>query len=95
MPGMHEGDVMADEHKSKDVSLSLPRDDWAWLFISCDVAVKLASYELTRDSIRHLKAQFYSHKAAQAAGTATDAATVVLDGMKILDPPEPIAGGSR
>ena len=89
-----------------EVSLSLPRDDWEWLL---ENAVCLNNFAHPRvddgddGSDRHrmgfllslLRAKCRRHKAAQPAGTATDVANVVLDEMKILNPPEPIARDSR
>ena len=100
MPGMHEGGVMADEQESKEaeVSLSLRMEDWDWLlnYLKVQLRARTAGTpSVCSMLVSQLDKQLYHHTAAPAAGTATDAATVVLDGMKILDPPEPIAGGSR
>lgn len=84
-----------------DVSLSLPREDWEWLLGHLAGQYYACSIEVPKDKQREawlgglLFGKLQLQKAAQAAGTATQAANVVLDEMKYLDPPEPIAGGSR
>ena len=77
---------MADEHENKEaeVSLSLPRDVLRLLDALPATEPMLALIAA------HLVERCRRQKAAQAVGTATDAATVVLDEMKFLDPPEPI-----
>ena len=91
---------MADEHESNEaeVSLSLPMKDWEWLLNWLSAPYDSWTHPCVRmnDEIYDkLRDQFHRHKAAQATGTATDAANVVLDEMEYLDPPEPIAGDSR
>ena len=96
---------MADERKDEEaeVSLSLSVQDWGWLlnYVLTGVRLQLRSDSPARIQVErivaHLDGQYHyrCHKATQPTGTVTDAATVVLDEMKILDPPEPIAGDSR
>ena len=68
----------------------VPRERWKW--INREVWRLGLSVNGLQNIVNAMKAdeQRRCDKAAQAVGTATDAATVVLDEMKFLNPPEPI-----